>query len=416
MLRRGRVEFNKDPKQLGRVKVRIPSIHGANEEMRATYLPYEDLPWVTPCIPGIAGEDFGTFVVPPVGTWVWITYEDDNPQRPVFIGSVFGKGFTNSQTMASFDGDGREWQTEPGRNQRPDDVFDGKDDDAPDRGVVFKSPKGHTIMYDDTTGEESFTFLDRAGQFLKFSSPVPEPTPRRGMRTAERDEQLDESPDAYVHLQSGKKESGKVKTWMKFNDENMHIHTQHEDNKDTWIDIVEDEMMLRTEIPDHNSFVNLTPERAIMRVEEPNKYSNIDMSTEDTIIRTQVPDKSSWVHLTPDDMTLQLEVPDKISNVHMTPDDINIRVRHPDVTSWLEILTDKIKLEIEDSSNTKTVIEMVNGKAEMWSEDSKGNRSSFGVTPQGIIGEGNGSSMSMDENDLILNSGKGVVHFNPDKE
>ncbi|AMM44850.1 baseplate hub + tail lysozyme [Bacillus phage SP-15] len=415
MLRRGRVEFNKDPKQLGRVKVRIPSIHGVNDQMRATYLKYEDLPWVSPCIPGIAGEDFGTFVIPPVGTWVWIMYEDDNPQRPVYIGSVFGKGFTNPQTMMAYDGDGREWQTEPGRNQRPDDVFDGKTDDAPDRGVIFKSPKGHTVMYDDTTGEESFTILDRAGQFMKFSSPVPTNTPRRGLSTAEKDEQLDESPEAYVHMQSGKKVSGKVKTWMKFKDENMHIHTKHDDEKDTWIDIVADEMLLKTQIPDKDSFVNLKPEKAIMKVEEPEKHSFVEMTTDYAEMRTQHPEKTSWIKSTAEDLTIKTEIPDKNSNIHMTPEKLDIKVIHPNVTSWVEMLSDKITLQIIDNSGTKSVIKLVNGKVEMWSEDSAGNKSSIGVTPEGVISDGNGSNMKMDKNDVLINSGEGVIHFNPDK-
>lgn len=419
MLRRGRVEFNKDPKQLGRVKVRIPSIHGANPQMRATYLEYKDLPWVTPCVPGIAGEDFGTFVVPPVGSWVWIMYEDDNPQRPVYVGGVYGSGFTNAQTMMSMDGDGREWSTQPGRNQRPDDVFDGKTDHAPDRGVVFKSPKGHTIMYDDTTGEESFTILDRAGQFLKFSSPVPQPTPRRGMRTAERDEQLDESPDAYIHVQSGKKVSGKTKTWIKFNDRNMHIHSKHDDNKDTWIDIVPDEMMLKTQIPDKTSWVNLKPHHATMEVQEPEKYSFVDMSTSYAEMKTEHPNKKSWVRTTPDALTVKAEYPDKNknSNIHITPEKLDIKVEHPDLTAWIEMLSSKIKLQIVDeSSGTKSIIELVNGKVEMKSEDKDGNSSSIGVTPAGIVGDGNGSKIDMNKKDLMLSSGEGNIHFNPDKE
>ncbi|WJZ23503.1 type VI secretion system Vgr protein [Listeria phage LIS04] len=418
MFRRARVEVNKDPKQLGRVRIRIPSIHGANKEMRGVYLEKDDLPWALPCVPGIAGEDFGTFVVPPVGSWVLVTFEDDNPQLPIYMGSIYGAGFTNPQPMMSYDGDGREWTTTPQKNQRPDDVFDGKTDNAPDRGVIFKSPKGHTIKYDDTTGEESFTLLDRAGQMIKFNSPVETTTPRRGMSSAEDDSQLDESPDASIELVSGKKVSGQVKTWIKVKDDNLHAHTKHDENKDTWLDIVADKATLKTEIPNKNSSVVLTPENSTVQVQDTSldHYSYVDMTVDKAVMKTSHPDQSSWVKLTPEEVQIKTEEETKNSSIDMSHDRVDIKLTNKTnkVTTWIEMINDTVTLQILDNTGQKSFIKIVNGKATIASENSAGDSSGISVTPQGIEFEGNGSSIVIDKSTLLLDSPE--IHFNRDRE
>ena len=46
---RALVEYRKDPLRLGRVRVRIPQIHGRVGE--EPFIQKEDLPWASPCVP-----------------------------------------------------------------------------------------------------------------------------------------------------------------------------------------------------------------------------------------------------------------------------------------------------------------------------------------------------------------------------
>lgn len=71
---RALVVNNKDPKKMGRVKVRCPSVLG--EYVSA---------WCTPCVP-CAFNDGGLFYVPSVNETVWVEFEEGDPTKPLWTG------------------------------------------------------------------------------------------------------------------------------------------------------------------------------------------------------------------------------------------------------------------------------------------------------------------------------------------
>jgi Type VI secretion system/phage-baseplate injector OB domain len=96
-----KVENNVDPLNIGRLQVRVPSIDGPDDldveqyEARTgiifrhpqtnipfgtTPSPNTTMPWAFPCLP------YGTFVIPPIGEWVWVMFQDHDPNYPVWLG------------------------------------------------------------------------------------------------------------------------------------------------------------------------------------------------------------------------------------------------------------------------------------------------------------------------------------------
>lgn len=76
---RGTVMDNIDSDKLGRIKVKIyPMLSGVETE---------NLPWAVPAMPlsSGAGEDYGTFCVPEIGTNVWVFFEAGDIYQPVFF-------------------------------------------------------------------------------------------------------------------------------------------------------------------------------------------------------------------------------------------------------------------------------------------------------------------------------------------
>lgn len=75
---RGLVIENIDPQQIGRVLVQVPDVLG---EIPSS--------WAMPCVPA-AGIQAGCFVVPPIGSQVWIEFEQGDPDYPIWTGGFWG--------------------------------------------------------------------------------------------------------------------------------------------------------------------------------------------------------------------------------------------------------------------------------------------------------------------------------------
>jgi hypothetical protein len=75
---RGLVIDNVDPLQTGRVMAQCPDVLG-------------DTPgtWAMPCVP-VAGMQAGVFVVPPIGSQIWVEFEQGNPDFPIWTGGFWG--------------------------------------------------------------------------------------------------------------------------------------------------------------------------------------------------------------------------------------------------------------------------------------------------------------------------------------
>ena len=83
----GVVESRADPKQLGRVRVRIVGIHTEDKVL----LPTSDLPWATVLTHDGANSGLGTspsFYVE--GTWVLVDFFDKDMQEPYVLGGIAG--------------------------------------------------------------------------------------------------------------------------------------------------------------------------------------------------------------------------------------------------------------------------------------------------------------------------------------
>jgi hypothetical protein len=75
---RGTVINNIDPEQIGRIMAEVPDVLGLTPSS-----------WAMPCVPA-AGIQAGIFVVPPIGSQVWIEFEQGDPDYPIWTGGFWG--------------------------------------------------------------------------------------------------------------------------------------------------------------------------------------------------------------------------------------------------------------------------------------------------------------------------------------
>src|SRR5690349_16118403 len=103
----GIVTDNEDPDNLGRIKVKVPSV-------------LEDVEVLArPCLP------FGHFYVPAVGAKIWLEFEAGDPRFPLWVGAWYPTGTTPPEAAI----------------QPPDNR-------------VIQTPSGHTIELMDKKDEE----------------------------------------------------------------------------------------------------------------------------------------------------------------------------------------------------------------------------------------------------------------------
>jgi uncharacterized protein involved in type VI secretion and phage assembly len=123
---RGVVEHNDDPEQLGRLRLRIPSVLGPDVVSG----------WAWPCVPfgGAAGQ--GWWAIPEVGAGVWVEFEEGDLEFPVWVGTF--------------------WSKPGGRTEVPRarDPQAGEGDVAAPTRRVLTSAAGHTIQLEDGAGDE----------------------------------------------------------------------------------------------------------------------------------------------------------------------------------------------------------------------------------------------------------------------
>ncbi len=134
MLVRAVVIDNKDPLHRGRLKIRA---YGWHDE-----LPDGDLPWAEPCLPFGGDKDYGLFVIPEVGSTVWVSFEVDdtfqpNPMCPVWMGVWWG------QSEVPQEAQGGDYRT-----------------------YMFKTPKGNLIVVSDS--EDSINIRTAQGDLIRL--------------------------------------------------------------------------------------------------------------------------------------------------------------------------------------------------------------------------------------------------------
>jgi hypothetical protein len=75
---RGTVIENIDPEQIGRVLLMVPDVLGITPSS-----------WAMPCV-AAAGIQSGMFIVPPIGSGVWVEFEQGDPDYPIWTGGFWG--------------------------------------------------------------------------------------------------------------------------------------------------------------------------------------------------------------------------------------------------------------------------------------------------------------------------------------
>jgi len=75
---RATVVNNVDPMQQGRIQVLVPDV--------SSVVPSS---WAMPCVP-IAGIQMGFFSLPPIGSGVWVEFEQGDPDYPIWVGGFWG--------------------------------------------------------------------------------------------------------------------------------------------------------------------------------------------------------------------------------------------------------------------------------------------------------------------------------------
>jgi len=77
---RGQVANNKDPMNLGRLQVRVPTVLGTNT-----------LNWALPCVP-YAGTQVGFLAIPPENANIWVEFEGGDVNYPIWSGCFWSEG------------------------------------------------------------------------------------------------------------------------------------------------------------------------------------------------------------------------------------------------------------------------------------------------------------------------------------
>ena len=160
-IHRARVIDNRDPDMLGRVRVRVNSIHGLPGTSH-TYLTDLELPWATPGTLPSAGNDMGQFIIPVVGTMVWVMFEGGDIDRVVYLGGIISK-IGQVKTYNSNNDYVLNGSVEVITNDYPPEVYD-----PASSGIIFKSLKGATFKYQDFDGQETMQLIGQSGQIVSF--------------------------------------------------------------------------------------------------------------------------------------------------------------------------------------------------------------------------------------------------------
>ncbi|MEJ2670926.1 MAG: phage baseplate assembly protein V [Deltaproteobacteria bacterium] len=131
---RGTVLNNVDPMQIGRLLVQVPDVTGLTPSS-----------WAMPCFP-ITGKQMGVYMIPQIGTGVWVEFEQGDPDHPIWSGCWFGSAAEVPALALA------------GNPASPNVVMQTSlqnsivisDLPGPTGGIMLKSTTGATIIVNDT--------------------------------------------------------------------------------------------------------------------------------------------------------------------------------------------------------------------------------------------------------------------------
>ena len=131
---RGFVVDNADPEQLGRLKVKVPSVLG-NDVVTG---------WAVPCVPYGGDANLGSLFIPEADAGVWVEFEEGDLEFPIWVGTFWSKPGGESELPKPNKADGSE---------------QGSVQDPPTRKII-KTKKGHTIQFEDADGDEMVIIME----------------------------------------------------------------------------------------------------------------------------------------------------------------------------------------------------------------------------------------------------------------
>ncbi len=120
---RGFVVENDDPEQLGRLRLKIPSVLG-NEVVTG---------WAMPCLPYGGSDNLGLLFIPEIDAGVWVEFEEGDLEFPIWVGAFWSKPGGESELPKPNNDTG----AEEGSVQSP-----------PTRKII-KTLSGHSIQFED---------------------------------------------------------------------------------------------------------------------------------------------------------------------------------------------------------------------------------------------------------------------------
>jgi len=125
---RGLVIDNADPENLGRLKVKVPSVLGGDVVTG----------WALPCTPYGGDADQGFLFIPEVNAGVWVEFEEGDLEFPIWDGAFWSKPGRHSELP---------------KPNKPDGTEENAVQDPPTRKII-KTRKGHTIQFEDADNDE----------------------------------------------------------------------------------------------------------------------------------------------------------------------------------------------------------------------------------------------------------------------
>lgn len=146
---------NRDPRNLRRLKVRIPYLHGSKEAEGS--IEDENLPWAESALMEYKMVD--------TGTRVWVQFENGDIQLPVYVGIV------NENRTISRKGGSTDSETYL-NGESFEDISNYRENNQPYKSHYGTTRKGVEISSNDADEKECSNFIDRIGNYLRFISPI----------------------------------------------------------------------------------------------------------------------------------------------------------------------------------------------------------------------------------------------------
>jgi uncharacterized protein involved in type VI secretion and phage assembly len=161
----GIVTNNKDPKKMGRVKIKFPWLSDKNESDWARVASL------------MTGKQMGTFFLPEVNDEVLVGFEHGDINKPYIIGSLWNGKAAPPETNKDGKNNIRTFKSRSGHEIRFDDTKQKEKveiktksghsillDDASSKGKIeIKSKAGHQFVMDDKSGKEKIGIQSKSG-------------------------------------------------------------------------------------------------------------------------------------------------------------------------------------------------------------------------------------------------------------